>query len=340
MKTFENRCTVRRARVILALSVGLLIVSALASLCVGASSVGVREAVSVLLGGEATEKAKRIVLYVRLPRLLAALLAGASLSLAGVLLQEVLRNPLAAPSVIGVNAGAGLFALCAMAFFPEAVRLVPVSAFLGAMCAASLAYLTARLSGLSKSSIVLAGVAISSLLGACMDAIVTLVPDAAGSRSAFSIGGFASVTGNQLLFALPLCMAGFLMAMLFRRELTVLTLGDEVARSLGVRVERYRLLFLAAAALLAGGAVSFAGLLGFIGLITPHVTRALTRGQASFLLPVSMILGALLCVLCDLAARTLFAPYEIPVGVVLSFVGAPFFLYLLIHGRGKQHDAA
>ena len=317
----------------------LLAAACLLSLTLGASSVTAAQALSVLLGGGG-DKARRIVLYVRLPRLLAALLAGGALSLAGVLLQQVLMNPLSAPSVIGVNAGAGLFALAAMAFFPARPALVPAAAFAGALAAALLVYALARFTGASKSSIVLAGVAVNSLLGAVMDAIVVLVPDAAGARSAFSIGGFGSVSLAQLGFALPLCLAGLLAALLLRRETSILALGDETARSLGVRVGTVRLALIAAAALLAGGAVSFAGLLGFVGLITPHAARAMARGEGG-LMPLSIALGALLTTVCDLIARTLFAPYELPVGVVLSFVGAPFFLYLLFRGkRSNRHDAS
>lgn len=321
-------------------AVSLLLVGAcLLSLTLGASRLSPAQAIGALLGG-GEDKARRIVLYVRLPRLLAALLAGGALALAGVLLQQVLMNPLAAPSVVGVNGGAGLLALIAMAFFPDRPALTPAAAFAGALAAALGVYALARLTGASRASILLAGVAVSSLLGAAMDAIVTLVPDAAGARSAFSIGGFESVTLAQLGFALPMCLTGAAVAALLRREMGILALGDESARALGVRVDGVRLALIGAAALLAGGAVSFAGLLGFVGLITPHAARAITRGDKG-LMPLSMALGALLTTACDLIARTLFSPYELPVGVVLSFVGAPFFLYLLFRGkRSNRHDAS
>ncbi len=332
-----ERCPRLGTRLLTALLAALLAGLCLFSLSVGASSLSPAQSLAALLGrGEDT--ARRIVLYVRLPRLLGALLAGSALALAGVLLQRVLLNPLAAPSVIGVNAGAGLFALCAMAFFPAHPGLTPLAAFAGALVSALTVYALAQLTGASRSSIVLAGVAVSSLLGAVMDAIVTLIPDAAGARSAFSIGGFESVTLDQLRFALPLCSAGAVLAWLLRRESGILALGDETARGLGVRVGAVRLALVAAAALLAGGAVSFAGLLGFVGLITPHAARAMVRGEDG-IMPLSMVLGALLTTLCDLIARTLFAPYELPVGVVLAFLGAPFFLYLLFRGkRSNRHD--
>lgn len=186
----------------------------------------------------------------------------------------------------------------------------------------------------------LAGVAVNSILGAAMDAIVTIVPDAVLSRSAFSIGGFATTTMQQLLFAAPLCLCGFLVALLCRRELDIMALGDDVAHSLGLRVERMRVFALVAAAMLAGAAVSFAGLLGFVGLIAPHMSRILCKNESHLQFPISALFGATLCLICDLIARTAFSPYELPVGVVLSFVGAPFFLYLLlIRKKRSRHDA-
>ena len=313
-----------------------VLVAFAANLCFGVSGLSPEELLRALMERDAQSKAWRILRYARLPRALAAFMAGSALATAGLLLQSVLRNPLASPGVIGVNAGAGLCALAVMAFFPAAAGLVPAAAFAGACVAAFAVYLLARLAGSARSTLVLAGVAINSLLGAAMDAIVTLVPDAAVSRSAFSIGGFANVTMDRLAFALPFWAVGLLAALLLRRELSIMRLGDDVARSLGLPVERYRAVFLIAAAMLAGAAVSFAGLVGFVGLITPHIAALLCRRDERLHTPVAMLLGAALCLLCDLAARLLFAPGELPVGVVLSFIGAPFFLWLLI--RKKRRD--
>lgn len=327
-----------RNRAIFCMLLALLVLSTLASLCLGASGVAPGELVQALIRGEST--AARILRYVRLPRALAAILAGSALATAGMLLQAVLRNPLAAPSVIGINSGAGLCALICMALLPDYAAFAPLAAFLGACAAAFAVYLLARLTGASKTTIVLAGIAVNSIFGATMDAIVTLVPDAVASRSAFSIGGFSTATLRQLAFAAPLCALGFLAALLCRRELSVLALGDDVAHSLGLRVERFRAIFLIAAAMLAGAAVSFAGLLGFVGLVAPHMTRILLKHETQLQLPIAALFGAVLCLICDLIARTLFAPYELPVGIVLSFVGAPFFLYLLlIRKKRSRHDA-
>lgn len=317
-----------------------LALAALANFCLGASGVSPADVARALLEGDRESVAARVFLYIRLPRAAAAAVAGSALAAAGTLLQSVLRNPLAAPSVLGINSGAGLCALAVMAFFPSAARAVPAAAFAGACLSAFAVYALARLTGASRSTIVLAGVAVNTLLSACMDAIVTLVPDAAASRSAFSIGGFSAVTMKQVGFAAPFWALGMLAALAFRRELEMMSLGDDVARSLGLRVERFRAAFLIAAAMLSGAAVSFAGLLGFVGLIAPHLARLMLGDGARGSLPLAAALGAALCLLCDLVARTAFAPYELPVGVVLSFLGAPFFLWLLIRRRRRgRHDS-
>lgn len=317
----------------------LFLLAALLNLCLGASGLSPAEVFGALFAGDHDSTAARILLYVRLPRALAAILAGAALSTAGLLLQSVLRNPLAAPGVIGINSGAGLCALICMAVLPGAAKLVPLAAFLGACLSAFAVYLLARLTGASRSTIVLAGVAVNSIFGACMDFIVTIVPDAVSSRSAFAIGGFATATLRQLGIAAPLCILGFLAALLFCRELNILALGDEVACGLGLRVERWRAVFLVSAAMLAGAAVSFSGLLGFVGLIAPHIGRMLCKNDLRMQLPVTAIFGAVLCLICDLVARTVFAPYELPVGIVLSLLGAPFFLYLLLSRKKRSRHS-
>jgi len=313
----------------------LFIASVAASLLIGAGGVTAGEIIAVLRGGEKASAAYRIFWFVRLPRTLAAVMAGVSLSVAGMLLQLVLGNPLAAPGVIGVNSGAGLCVLACAVLAPGLAGLSPYMAFAGACVAAFGVYLLSRLTGSSHTALILAGVAVNTLLGACMDAIVTFAPDALMSRSAFAIGGFASATMKQLFFAAPLCGLGLLMAALFRREAQILSLGDEEALSLGVAVERFRALFLLAAAMLAGSAVSYCGLLGFVGLIAPHMARLMSRSDTRWRKLIAALLGAVLCLVCDLAARTLFMPYELPVGIVLSFLGAPFFLYLMLTGRRR-----
>ena len=329
----------RNAKILFALVV-ILVLAVLASICLGASGISPDELARAVFSGKRESAAERIFWYVRLPRILAAMLAGGSLSAAGLLLQSVLRNPLAAPGVIGINSGAGLSALLCMAVFPSMAHMAPFAAFAGACVSAFAVYMLARLTGASRFTIVLAGVAVNSIFGACMDAIVTIIPDAVTSRSAFSIGGFANVTLRQLGFAAPMCIISLLGAILLRRELGVMALGDDVAHSLGLKVERFRAVFLVFSAMLAGAAVSFAGLISFVGLIAPHMARMICKSNAQLQIPITIAFGAALCLICDLIARMAFAPYELPVGIVLSFLGAPFFLYLLLTGRRRgRHDA-
>lgn len=311
---------------------------ALLSLCVGAVALSPGQ-VWQALTGRATGAVRQICLLVRLPRTIAAVLAGAALSVSGLILQTVLNNALAGPNIIGVNAGAGLFTLLLAAFFPSLLLFTPLAAMLGALVATLLIYFIASATGASRMTLVLAGIAISSFLGAMTDTVLTLVPEAQTSRMSFMIGGLSGVYMRQMLPAMAVIAAGMLLAFVLRRQMNVLMLGDEVATSLGLRTRAVRFALLLAAAMLAGGAVSFAGLLGFIGLIVPHAARFLIGYDQKALVPLCALLGAAFTLLCDLLSRVLFAPYEIPVGIVLSFIGGPFFLMLLLRQkRGRLYD--
>ena len=310
----------------------LLCAAVLFSLCAGASGASLLGGVRDLLSGVASPEA-RIVRYIRLPRTLAALAAGAALAVSGVLIQGVLGNPLAGPNVIGVNAGAGFLTLLCACLLPASPHLLPAAAFLGALCTSLVILLLADRMGASRITLVLAGVAISSIFSAGSDLITTLAPEATLGMSAFLIGGFADVTSARLSSALAYVLPALAVSLLLSGDLDVLALGDEVAASLGLRVRRTRILLLAVASVLAGAAVSFAGLLGFVGLIVPHAVRRVTGGEHRALMPLSMLGGALFTLVCDTIARTAFAPYEVPVGILLSVIGGPFFLFLLLHNR-------
>lgn len=319
----------------------LLAAACAASLLLGASGLPAGELLGALAARDTASRAYLILVHIRLPRLLGALTAGVCLACAGCILQSVLSNPLASPGVIGVNSGAGLAALLAMVYAPRASAAVPLAAFVGALAAVLLVCGVSALVGASRSTLILSGVAVSTLLGALMDAIVTFFPDAAVSRSSFAIGGFEGVTLDRLCAVAPLAAAGLLLALLLRTELSILSMGEEAARSVGLRAGIYRFLLLACAALLCASAVSLCGLLSFVGLIAPHVARLLLPRDAGARLPAAAMTGALLCAVCDLAARLLFAPYELPVGILLSLLGVPFFLGLLLtQKRRNRHDCA
>lgn len=292
-----------------------------------------------LCAADAADPVWRILCFVRLPRTAAAVLAGAALGVAGALIQSVLNNAMASPNVIGVNAGAGLGALLAASLVPGAAALLPGAAFAGALAAALFIWMLAAVAGLSRTTLILAGVTVSSILTACMNTLKLLFPDAAVGSTAFLLGTLSGVTTAQVHRALPWLAAGFVLAALLAADLNVLQLGEDMAAGLGLPVARVRFAALLTAALLAGAAVSFAGLVGFVGLLAPHIARRLVGGDNRRLLPVTALASADLMLLCDVAARVLFAPFELPVGVLLSLVGGPFFLFLLLRRkRSRLYD--
>lgn len=318
----------------------LTLLAALAGVCAGTVSLSPGEVLSALTGGEPPDSpAYRILFYSRLPRVLAGLLAGSALAVSGALLQSVLANPLASPGVIGVNAGAGLLVALSCAVLPVSAWTVPLAAFLGAALGALLVLGISEAAGASRISLVLTGVAVSNIFSAGIDAAVTFFPDALNGYSDFRVGGFSGVTAARLLPAAWIIAAGLLAALSLAQQLDVLALGGETAQSLGLPVRRTRFLLLLIAAALAGAAVSFSGLLGFVGLVAPQAVRRLMDRGGALQLLASGLGGALLLVLCDLLARTLFSPYELPVGVVTSLTGGPFFIWLLFRQRGGRTHA-
>ena len=317
---------------LIALLAGLLALSGVASLAFGAVSIPPGEVIAALLGRGSGTTAS-IVLYARLPRLCGCLLAGAALACAGGIIQGVLNNPPAAPNVIGVNSGAGLATALCCALAPGAVRWTPLAAFLGALVGVLLVLFIAERAGAARITLVLAGVAMSSMFGAGIDAVVTFVPDALSGYTDFRVGGVKNLSMARLAPAFWVILIALLIALSLSNELDLLLLGRETAQSLGLPAKWLRLALLMVAAALAGAAVSFAGLLGFVGLLVPHIMRRLL-GEDSFPLLLSSALGGgLLLTVCDLASRLIFAPFELPLGVVLSLTGGPFFIWLLLKQR-------
>ncbi|MDD4851003.1 MAG: iron ABC transporter permease [Gemmiger sp.] len=313
-----------------------LVVALLLSLRCGSQNYTVAQLWGALDNGDATSPIWRVLLYVRLPRTLAALLAGSGLAVAGVLLQAVLNNAMASPNVIGVNAGAGFAGLAAAALLPGVAGAVPMASFLGALAAAILVYLLALRAGLSRTTLILAGLAVSGMLSAGMNTIKLLYPDILPGASGFLMGGLSGVTLAGLGGALPYLLAGGVLALFLSPDLNVLALGEQSAKSLGMNVGLVRFLSILAAALLAGAAVSFAGLLSFVGLLVPHIARRLVGSEHRRLVAACALLGASFVLLCDVLARVLFAPFELPVGILLSLLGGPFFLSLLLHHKRSR----
>ena len=328
----------KRKGTVMALACLLCAGSAVLSLMLGAAQLSLREVWQAASGGP-KDAAGWIFWYVRLPRTAACLLCGAALAVSGAVIQGVLANRLASPGIIGVNAGAGLaVTLCCAAGWLSGWA-VAGSAFAGAMMATLVVVGLARRTGASRTTVILGGVAVNSLLGAMSEAVTVLVPDAGVLSGDFRVGGFSSVAYPRLIPAGVLIIAALVMVMTLCNELDVLTLGEDTARGLGMPVKRVRTLLLMLAAMLAGASVSFAGMVGFVGLIVPHAARRLAGSESRVLLPVCAVGGAGFVTLCDLIARTAFAPYELPAGILMAVLGAPFFLVLLLKRKGGRGRA-
>ena len=324
----------RRAGVLITLLVLCLTGFAL-SLSLGSLKLSPTQIVSVIMARE-PEPYYQIVWNIRLPRTLVAACVGLCLSLSGCLLQGIMRNPLAAPHLIGVTAGAGIAGVVILILFPDIYYLLPPVAFAGALLTTLLVYVLAWRKGVQPSRLILAGVAVSSFLGAMITALMIFFPDRVPSVLGFMVGGLSARTWQHLEMIAPYAVLGFALVTLFARQLNMLMLGDETAASLGVHVEGTRLFFIVLAALLAGSAVSVAGLLGFVGLIVPHIARLIIGSDYRFLLPASALLGAALVMLSDTLARVALDPIEVPVGIIMALLGAPFFLYLLRSRVGSR----
>lgn len=310
--------------------------AAVLSLTLGAAGIPLQELVGALSRPDST--AGRILFLARMPRTAACLLSGAALAVAGCVIQGVLANPLASPGIIGVNAGAGLgvTVCCALGFLSG--WSIAGAAFLGALGAAAVVAFLGIRTGASRTTVILAGVAINAFLNGLSESVTTLIPDAALLSVDFRVGGFSAVSHVRLIPAGVLILTGLAAVFLLHNELDVMTLGSETARGLGMNVKRMRLVFLTLAALLSGASVSYAGLLGFVGLIVPHTVRKWTGNEHGLLLPLSALTGAAFVTLADLGARLCFAPHELPVGMLLSVMGGPFFLWLLLKRKGGRSN--
>lgn len=276
-----------------------------------------------------SETERQILENIRLPRTIVAMLVGVNLSLSGAILQAVMKNPLADPHIIGISSGAGLFGIFVMLIFNDAGALVTPAAFVGAMLAAILIYILAWKDGIRPIRVILAGVAVSAFLGAGISALLIFYSDKVHGALLWMVGGLSARSWQHVNLLLPYSIVGTILTLISARHLNILQLGDEVAKGLGMRVNLTRTILTAIAALLAASAVCVVGLLGFVGLIIPHTTRLLVGSDYRLLLPCAGLLGAAVVTYSDTFARTIFAPTELPVGILMAILGAPFFLYLL-----------
>ena len=298
------------------------------SLTKGSSQITLQQITDILL--QPSEEPQSMIIWnIRMPRTIVGALVGMNLSLAGAILQAVMRNPLADPHIIGISSGAGLAGVAIMILYPELEFLLTPVAFVGAMLAAVIIYILAWKNGIKPVRIILAGVAVSAFLGAGISGLMIFFSDRVHGALMWMVGGLAARSWPHVQIILPYAIIGLILALCASAYLNVLQLGDEMARGLGVNVEVTRILCTALAALLAASSVSVVGLLGFVGLIVPHAARLLVGSDYRFLLPAAALLGAATVTLSDTFARVILAPVELPVGIIMAFLGAPFFLFLL-----------
>ena len=316
-------------RLVLALAALLCLLTLVAGLAYGSVRVPLAD-IWAVLQGEHTGGGRYIVWNLRLPRVLLAAFVGVNLALAGAILQSLSRNPLAEPNLLGISAGAGLAAVLTLRLAPAVpFTRLPVVAFGGALLGALLVYGLAWRGGVSPLRLVLAGVAVGALLTAFTTGILLTSQVTVQTTMSWLAGGLGARTWPHLRAFLPYCLIGAAATFACARTLDVLSLGDDSAAGLGLRVQRWRALLTGLVALLTGSAVAVAGIIGFVGLIVPHIARLLVGPRHGYLLAVSALLGASLLVAADAVARTIAAPRELPIGIVTAVAGAPFFLWLL-----------
>ena len=313
---------------ILILFLFLALLGAFLSLTKGSSVITMEQIVELLLHpGE--DPQSQIIWNIRMPRTIVGALVGINLSLSGAILQAIMRNPLADPHIIGISSGAGLAGVVIMILFPALEYLITPVAFVGAMLAAICIYILAWKNGIKPVRIILAGVAVSAFLSAGISGLMIFYSDRVHGALLWMVGGLAARSWPHVSIILPYAAIGLVLALASASYLNILQLGDEMARGLGVNVEVTRIVMTAIAALLAASAVSVVGLLGFVGLVVPHAARLLIGSDYRFLLPAAALLGVAIVTLSDTFARVIFAPIELPVGIIMAFLGAPFFLFLL-----------
>lgn len=316
----------------------VLLMAIILAILVGPYPLTAGQAMAALFGHDEPQ-ARIVLLQIRLPRVIAALLVGASLAAAGAAYQTLFRNPLVSPDILGVSAGAGLGAVLGI-FLSLPVIMIQLSAFIGGMAAVLLVALIVRITRLADPTLalVLTGVVVGALAGA-VTSLLKIMADPYDQLPAITfwlLGSLASITTADVAPVLPLVITGLLPLILLRWRINLLAFGDEESRALGVEAGQLRIMVIVAATLITASVTAIAGVIGWVGLVIPHIARMLAGPGFSRLLPVSMALGAAYLLLVDTLARSL-ADVETPIGILTAVIGAPFFVGLLARGRRQWH---
>jgi iron complex transport system permease protein len=336
----DNKITSRPAVGLTILIVGLLllILSIVLAVSVGAAKIHFLTVWNSILNYDPAREADRIIVSLRLPRELGAAIVGAGFAVSGAIMQGMTRNPLADPGLLGLNAGASLALACVFAFSSDAsYGTVMIISFIGAGVGAALVFGLGSMSrgGLSPLRITLAGAAVSALLSSLGEG-TALYFKLSQDLAFWTAGGVSGTNWTQLKIIVPVVLIGVVIAILYSRQLTIMSFGEEVAKGLGQRTFLTKTILTFVVLILAGAAVSLVGAIAFVGLMVPHIVRFMVGTDYRWIIPCSAIFGSVLMVLSDTLARTVNAPYETPVGAVVSMLGVPFFLYLARKGGAKR----
>lgn len=306
------------------------IITAIIAIGLGSVHIPIADILKTLTTSTTQTEYSTIIWDIRLPRVLLALIIGANIALSGALLQAVMGNPLADPGLTGVTSGAAVFVLLIMLAFPQYTALIPIAAFIGGVLAATIVYSLAwRKNGISPVTIILSGVAVNALAGGAIGYLSIIYSDRLPSAVQWMNGSLAAKGNGALLTILPYAIVGWIAAFLSIRKANVIRMGDQVAANLGENVTKIRITLSLVAVFLAAISVATIGMIGFVGLIVPHMARLFVGSNYKYLLPMSMALGALILLVADTGGRTLFAPLEIPAGILMAVIGGPYFLYLM-----------
>lgn len=317
----------------------LLIITFLAmvmNIAYGEYPIDILSVIQTLLRIDTNNPDYNFVIYnLRLPRMLTACFVGMSLAISGAIMQGITRNPLADTSIIGINAGASLAAVIVIVLFPTLpAGSLTLIAFVGALVTALLIYLLAFERGTNPIRLILIGVGITAAIKAATNILITFgnIHDVSKAL-VWLTGSVHGRTWDQVVYLLPWLILFIPLALINSSQLNILSLGDEISKSLGMKLEWQRSLLILISSALAGAAVATAGDIGFVGLISPHIARQLIKANYHELLPISAIIGVILVLISDFSGRVLFSPLEIPCGVITAILGTPYFIFLLIKNR-------
>lgn len=337
IKHINKTTTTKKISIIIITFLILLFVSML-SIRLGVKNIHIKTILEALFQYDAHNDSHLIIMNLRIPRILTGLMVGAAFSVSGAIMQGMTRNPMASPSLLGINAGAGFGLAVAMAFVPAATyNVVIIYSFLGAACATALIYgvSSVQKQGSTPLKLALAGSAITVLFSAFSQALA-IVFHMSQELTFWNAGGVSGARWEQVKLVCPWIVSGLILSIGLSKSITILSLGEEVAINLGEKTERIKKKGMVLVLILTGASVAIVGPVSFVGLIIPHIARFFMGTDYKWVIPYSMLLGGLLIILADILARIVNPPFETPLGAITAVIGVPFFLYLATNSKGGK----